>query len=53
MQASGMSAMARASGLTREALHKALRSGSQPRLGTIRRACGTLGVRLVDQPVHA
>lgn len=47
----GMSEIASASGLTREALYKALRPGSQPRFDTIRRVCGALGVRLVAQPI--
>lgn len=51
-RARGMSEIASASGLTREALYKALRPGSQPRFDTIRRVCGALGVRLVAQPVH-
>lgn len=52
-RARGMTEIANASGLTREALYKALRSGSQPRFDTIRRVCGALGVRLVAQPIHA
>jgi len=51
-RARGMSEIASASGLTREALYKALRPGSQPRFDTIRRVCGALGVRLVAQPIH-
>lgn len=52
-RARGMTEIASASGLTREALYKALRPGSQPRFDTIRRVCGALGVRLVVQPIHA
>ncbi|TZG09265.1 putative addiction module antidote protein [Comamonas thiooxydans] len=52
-RARGMTEIASASGLTREALYKALRPGSQPRFDTIRRVCGALGVRLVAQPIHA
>lgn len=48
----GMSEIASASGLTREALYKALRPGSQPRFDTIRRVCGALGVCLVAQPIR-
>ena len=48
----GMSEIASASGLTREALYKALRPGSQPRFDTICRVCGALGVRLVAQPIR-
>ena len=52
-RARGMSEIASASGLTREALYKALRPGSKPRFDTIWRVCTALGVRLVAQPVHA
>lgn len=51
-RARGMTEIASASGLTREALYKALRPGSQPRFDTIRRVCSALGVRLVAQPIH-
>lgn len=51
-RARGMSEIARASGLTREALYKALRPGAQPRYDTITKVCGALGVRLVAQPVR-
>lgn len=50
-RARGMSEVARASGLTREALYKALRPNAQPRFDTISRVCGAFGVRLVAQPV--
>lgn len=53
VRARGLTEIASASGLTREALYKALRPGSQPRFDTIRRVCGALGVRLVAQPIHA
>lgn len=43
----GMTEVARAAGLTREALYKALRPGSQPRFETILRVCRALGVKLV------
>lgn len=49
-RARGMTDVARASGLTREALYKALRPGSQPRFDTIARVCTALGVKLVVQP---
>ncbi len=48
-RARGMSAVAQQSGLTREALYKALRPSSQPRFDTIHRVCSALGVRLVAQ----
>src|SRR3989337_832096 len=49
----GMSEIAKASGLTREALYKALRPNAQPRFDTISRVCAALGVRLVAQAIHA
>jgi probable addiction module antidote protein len=52
-RARGMSEIAKASGLTREALYKALRPDAQPRFDTISRVCTALGVRLVAQAVHA
>jgi probable addiction module antidote protein len=51
-RARGMTEVARASGLTREALYKALRPTSQPRFDTIARVCTALGVKLVAQPTH-
>ncbi|TAF99012.1 MAG: putative addiction module antidote protein [Burkholderiales bacterium] len=50
-RARGMSDIANASGLTREALYKALRPNAQPRFDTIARVCAALGVRLVAQPM--
>jgi len=52
-RARGMSEIARSSGLTREALYKALRPGSKPRFDTIRRVCEALGVRLRAEPVSS
>jgi probable addiction module antidote protein len=51
-RARGMSEIAKASGITREALYKALRPGAQPRFDTINRVCAAFGVRLVAQAVH-
>ena len=45
----GMAEVAKASGLTREALYKALRPAAAPRFDTINRVCRALGVRLVAQ----
>ena len=52
-KARGMTQVARDSGITREALYKALRPGSEPRFDTIHRVCAALGVRLVVQAAHA
>lgn len=49
-RARGMGEIAKASGLTREALYKALRPNAKPRFDTISRVCAALGVRLVAQP---
>ena len=49
----GMSDIAKASGITREALYKALRPNASPRFETISKVCAALGVRLVAQPIHA
>ena len=45
-KARGMTEIAKASGIKREALYKALRPNSQPRLDTIQRVCKALGVKL-------
>ncbi len=50
-RARGMTEIAKAAGITREALYKALRHNSSPRLDTIVRVCTALGVRLVAQPM--
>lgn len=42
----GMTEVAKAAGLTREALYKALRPGAQPRFDTIARLCTALGLKL-------
>ena len=49
-RARGMTEIAKASGLTREALYKALRLGAKPRYDTIVKVCEALGVRLVAEP---
>lgn len=51
-RARGMSQIASASGLAREALYRALRPGAQPRFDTVQRVCAALGVKLVAQPVQ-
>jgi probable addiction module antidote protein len=45
-RARGMSEIARDSGLSREALYRALRHGAQPRFDTVARVCDALGVKL-------
>ena len=52
-RARGMSQIAKDSGLTREALYKALRADATPRFDTIARVCRALGVKLVAQPVSS
>ena len=51
-RARGMTEIAKAAGITREALYKALRADSAPRFDTVSRVCAALGVRLVVQPAH-
>jgi probable addiction module antidote protein len=51
-RARGMSEIAKAAGITREALYKALRPDAAPRFETVYRVCAALGVKLVAQPVH-
>lgn len=48
-RARGMSQIAKDSGITREALYKALRPQSQPRFETIGRVCKALGLQLSVQ----
>ena len=50
-RARGMTEIAKASGIGREALYKALRPNAQPRFDTIARVCNALGVRLLAQVV--
>jgi len=45
-RARGMTEIAKASGLTREALYKALRPDADPRFETVRRVCSALGLKL-------
>jgi probable addiction module antidote protein len=52
-KARGMSEIAQATGITREALYKALKPNAKPRFDTINRVCAALGVRLVAQPVRS
>ena len=52
-RAIGMTQLASQTGVTREALYKALRPNSAPRFDTISRVCAALGVRLVAQPIPA
>jgi probable addiction module antidote protein len=51
-RARGMTEIAKASGMTREALYKALRADAHPRFETISRVCAALGVKLVAQVAH-
>lgn len=50
-RARGMTEIAKASGISREALYKALRPDAQPRFETVNRVCHALGVKLVAQPL--
>ena len=53
-KAQGIAEVAKASGLTRERLEKALSGEGSPRFRTILRVCKALGVKLVVKPaMHA
>lgn len=53
-RARGMTEVARASGVTREALYKALRPTSQPRFDTIMKVIHAFGLKVSVQPAaHA
>ena len=49
--ARGMTEIAKAAGMEREALYKALRPDAHPRFETVSRVCTALGVKLVAQAV--
>ena len=51
-KARGMTEIANRTGLSREALYKALKPNAKPRFDTINRVCAALGVQLVAQPAH-
>jgi probable addiction module antidote protein len=50
-RARGMSEIARATGLTREALYRALRADAKPRFDTVQKVARALGVKFTAQPV--
>ena len=50
-RALGMTEIAKASGIAREALYKALRADAKPRFDTINRMCHALGVKLAAQTI--
>jgi len=52
-KARGMRDIAQATGLSREALYKALKPNAKPRFDTINRVCTALGVQLVARPIHS
>ena len=49
-KARGMTQIAQAAGIGREALYKALRPGAHPRFDTVARVCTALGLKLTVQP---
>ena len=51
-RARGMTEIAKATGIKREALYKALRPNSHPRLDTVHRVCKALGVKLTAITVN-
>ena len=50
-RAKGMSEVAKASGLGRESLYKALAPGAKPRFDTVVKVAKALGVRLTAEPI--
>ncbi len=52
-KARGMRDIAQATGLSREALYKALKPNAKPRFDTINRVCTALGVQLIAKPIHS
>lgn len=50
-RARGMTDIAAKTGITREALYKALRADAKPRFETIQKVCGALGLRLKPEPI--
>jgi len=53
IRARGMAEVASKAGLGRESLYKTLKPGAEPRLGTILRLLGALGIRLSICPTRA
>lgn len=51
-RARGMAQVAKAAGLGRESLYKALTPGAKPRFDTVLKVARALGVRLTAQPVE-
>jgi probable addiction module antidote protein len=52
-RAQGMSAVAKAAGVTREGLYKTLGAGGNPEFATVMRVIGALGIRLSAQAADA
>ena len=50
-RAKGMAQIAQTTGITREALYKALRPNAKPRFDTISKVIGALGIKLVAQRI--
>ena len=52
-KARGMSEIAKSTGLSREALYKALKPNTKPRFDTVNKVCTALGVRLEAHSIHS
>lgn len=50
-RAKGVASIANATGLSRESLYKAFRETARPEFETVRKVMGSLGVRLVAEPI--
>ena len=51
-RAQGMSAVAKAAGVTREGLYKTLGENGNPEFATVLRVIGAMGIRLVAEPAR-
>ncbi len=52
-RAQGMSAVAKAAGVTREGLYKTLGENGNPEFATVLRVIGAMGIRLTAEPARA
>jgi len=52
-RARGMAKVASQTGISREALYRALKANKKPRFETVSKVCHALGLRLTVQPINA
>jgi probable addiction module antidote protein len=51
-RAKGIGSIAKATGLSRESLYKTFRDTAKPEFETVRKVMGSLGVKLVAEPIE-